>query len=104
MRLKKIELNGKTYNLTIDAMLLFECQQELKINLLDKLSALNDLDEVAQAKLISELWPVTALSLARCSDNKFASWQDALTNITLSEMQDLTLELINAFGETNTKN
>lgn len=104
MRIKKIKLNGKTYSLTIDAMLLFECQQELKINLLDKLSTMPNLDEIEQAKIISELWPVAALSLARCSDNQFESWQDALTNITLAEMQDLTLELINAFGETNTKN
>lgn len=104
MRIKTVKLNGKNYNLTIDAMLIFECQQILKINLLEKLSKLAELDETEQAKATCELWPVTALSLTRYKENGYKGWQEALSTISISEIQDLTLELVNSIGETNVKN
>lgn len=104
MRFKSIKIEDKSYTLTIDAMIVFDCQQEFKLNLLEKLSQMAACDEQEQAQLLIELWPVTALSLARCHENGFENWQDVLERLTLAEIQALTLEFLQAIGETNSKN
>lgn len=107
MTTKKVLVSGKTYVLTTDAMLLFECQRELKFNFLEKIGELSNLKEdgdLEATQALCDFYAATALSLARCKDNHFESWQEALEKLSISEMQQLSIALIDAVSETNSKN
>lgn len=109
MRTKNVVINKKTYTLTIDAMLLFDCQRELKLNLLEKIGELANLQSDGenfsnQGKALCDIYAAAGLSLARCKTNGFDTWEKAVSNLSISEMQQLTIELINAISETNSKN
>lgn len=108
MRIKKVTTSKKTYMLTIDAMLLFDCQRELKLNLLEKIGQIVSLQDAGnlsdEGKALSDFYAAVGVSLARCKENNFESWEDALSNLEISEMNKLAVELINSISETNSKN
>lgn len=110
MRTKNVVINKKTYTLTIDAMLLFDCQRELKLNLLEKIGELANLQNADnenfsdEGKALCDIYAAVGLSLARCKTNNFETWEKAVSGLSISEMQQLAIELINVISETNSKN
>lgn len=110
MRTKNVTIGSKTYTLTIDAMLLFDCQRELKLNLLEKIGELANLQSADdekfsdQGKALCDIYAAAGLSLARCKTNGFENWEKAVENLSIAEMQQLAVELINSISETNSKN
>lgn len=110
MRTKSVKIGSKTYTLTIDAMLLFDCQRELKLNLLEKIGEIANLQSAdggnfsSQGKALCDIYAAVGLSLARCKTNGFENWEKAVENLPIAEMQQLAVELINAISETNSKN
>lgn len=110
MRTKSVTVGKKTYTLTIDAMLLFDCQRELKLNLLEKIGELANLQNADEGKFsdlgkaLCDIYAAACLSLARCKTNGFDTWEKAVENLSIAEMQQLAVELINAISETNSKN
>lgn len=110
MRTKNVTVGKKTYTLTIDVMLLFDCQRELKLNLLEKIGELVNLQNADegkfsdQGKALCDIYAAAGLSLARCKTNGFDTWEKAVENLSIAEMQQLAVELINAISETNSKN
>lgn len=110
MRTKNVKIGSKTYTLTIDAMLLFDCQKELKLNLLEKIGEIVNLQNADgenfsdQGKALCDIYAAAGLSLARCKTNGFETWEKAVENISIAEMQQLAVELINSISETNSKN
>lgn len=106
MRTKNVTIGSKTYTLTIDAMLLFDCQRELKLNLLEKIGQIVALQETGGnfAGDLYDVYAAVGLSLARCQENGFKTWEEAVSSLSLSEIRQLAVELINSIGETESKN